>query len=115
MRDYIIEEYEQYKQCALQFDEDKFVNDVLKSFKDAKTYRHYVLLITCDLNEYYTTEEHAMFAKLGYYQQSIEDRFNNRFFIPEQKIGRAVEIVKQERMFATESKVNGVVDRKSVV
>lgn len=108
MRDYITETYEAYERCALQFDEEKFANDVLKSFMDAKTYHHYVLLITCDLNEYYTTEEHHTFEKNGYYQQPVQDRFDNRFFIPDKTMKQAVDQLKKEKMFVQETKVNNV-------
>lgn len=108
MKDYITEQYEQYKKRVLQFDEDKFTNDVLKSFIDAKTLRHYVLLITCDLNEYYSSDEHNIFEKDGYYQQPLPDRYNNRFFIPQENIDNAADILSFEKMRVEETRVNNV-------
>ena len=98
MKDYIADEVESYRKCVLQIDEEKFTNDVLKSFKDAKTYRHYVLLIPADLNEYYSPEEHNIFSKNGYYQQPIPDRFDNRFFIPPDNIKSMVDVLMDENM-----------------
>lgn len=108
MKEYVIEKYEQYKKCALQFDGDKFTNDVLRSFMDAKTPRHYVLLISCDLDEYYTSDEHNIFEKNGYYQQPLEDRYNNRFFIPQENIDNAARILSSEEMQVEETRVNDV-------
>lgn len=108
MKDYITEEYDKYKSCALQFDYEHFTNDVLKSFKEAKTYRHYVILITCHLDEYFTRDEQASFEKYGYYQQPIEERCNNRFFIPSETINQARDILVHEKMYVQETVVNGV-------
>lgn len=108
MKDYIVEEYERYKKCALQFDEESFMNDVLKSFMDAKTYHHYVLLVACDLNEYFSTNEHLTFERLGYYQQPIDERYSNRFFIPIETIKHAVNIVKDDNMCVEQIRLNEV-------
>lgn len=106
MKEYIIEEYERYKKEALMLNDVKFTNDVLKSFKDAKTHRHYVLLVPCNLDEYYTTEEHNIMSENGYYQQTNEGRYDNTFFIPNETIENAAEILRNENMFVEKTKVN---------
>ena len=98
MKDYILDELNEYRDCVNQLDEEKFTNDILKSFKDAKTYRHYVLLIPSDIDEYYSNEEHNSFKKNGYYQLMIENRYGNRFFIPNSNINKACDIIKKENM-----------------
>jgi len=98
MKDYILDELNEYKDCVNQLDEEKFTNDILKSFKDAKTYKHYVLLIPSDIDEYYSNEEHNSFKKNGYYQLMIENRYGNRFFIPNSNINKACDIIKKENM-----------------
>lgn len=98
MKDYILDELNEYKDCVNQLDEEKFTNDILKSFKDAKTYKHYVLLIPADMDEYYSNEEHNSFKKNGYYQLMIENRYGNRFFIPNTNINNACNIIKKENM-----------------
>lgn len=98
MRDYIIEELEAYNKLVNVFDEDTFANAVLKSFKDCKSYKHYVALIPSDIDEYYTQEEHTHFSKYGYYQQTMENRYDNRFFIPNANMKTAVDIIYNEGM-----------------
>lgn len=98
MKDYILDELNEYRDCVNQLDEEKFTNDILKSFKDAKTYKHYVLLIPSDIDEYYSNEEHNSFKKNGYYQMMIENRYGNRFFIPNSNINKACDIIKKENM-----------------
>lgn len=98
MRDYIIEELEAYNKLVNVFDEDTFTNAVLKSFKDCKSYKHYVALIPSDIDEYYTQEEHTHFSKYGYYQQTMENRYDNRFFIPNANMKTAVDIIYNEGM-----------------
>lgn len=108
MEDYIIEDFETYRKCALQFDDEKFTNDVLKSFKDSKSYKHYVILVPADLDEYYTQEEQNTFTKYGYYQQLLSERYNNRFFIPPDNIDKACDILKDEHMMVEKVRVQGV-------
>lgn len=98
MKDYILDELNEYRDCVNQLDEEKFTNDILKSFKDAKTYKHYVLLIPSDIDEYYSNEEHNSFKKNGYYQMMIENRYGNRLFIPNSNINKACDIIKKENM-----------------
>lgn len=98
MKDYILDELNEYRDCVNQLDAEKFTNDILKSFKDAKTYKHYVLLIPSDIDEYYSNEEHNSFKKNGYYQMMIENRYGNRFFIPNSNINKACDIIKKENM-----------------
>lgn len=98
MKDYILEDLEEYNKSIKILDEEHFTNDILKSFKDAKTYRHYVMLIPSNIDEYYDTEEHNSFRKYGYYQLMIENRYGNRFFIPFDSIPNACEILEKENM-----------------
>lgn len=108
MKDYIVDEIENYRKCVLQIDEDKFTNDVLKSFKDAKTYRHYVILIPAGLDEYYSLEEHNIFSKNGYYQQEIPHRFDNRFYIPPNNIKHMADVLVNEKMFVDIVQLKGL-------
>lgn len=114
MREYIQEDLDEYINCATQLDADKFMNDVLLSFKNAKTKRHYVTVIPADINEYYTTDEHNSFAKYGYYQQPLPERYSNRFFIPPQNIELASQLLKDENMVVEELKANFLVKIKVV-
>lgn len=98
MKDYILEDLEEYNNNVKVLDEEHFTNDILKSFKDAKTYRHYVMLIPSNIDEYYDTEEHNSFIKYGYYQLMIENRYGNRFFIPISSIDNACDILENEGM-----------------
>ena len=98
MKDYILDDLKEYNDCVNQLDEEKFTNDVLKSFKDAKTYKHYVMLIPSDIDEYYSNEEHASFRKNGYYQLMMENRYGNRFFIPLDNVNNVCEILEKEDM-----------------
>lgn len=98
MRQYIIEDFDAYQKCVSVFDEDMFTNAVLKSFKDSKTHKHYVILVVSNMDEYYTPEEQSSFSKYGYYQQPVENRYDNRFFIPPVSIDIAVSILKNESM-----------------
>lgn len=98
MKDYILEDFKEYIDCVNQFDEETFTNDVLKSFKDSKTYKHYVMLIPSDIDEYYSNEEHNNFRKYGYHQLIIENRYGNRFFIPSGNMKIACDILKDENM-----------------
>ena len=51
-----------------------------------------------DIDEYYTQEEHTHFSKYGYYQQTMENRYDNRFFIPNANMKTAVDIIYNEGM-----------------
>lgn len=108
MRDYIIEELESYNKLVNVFDEDTFANAVLKSFKDSKSFKHYVALIPSDIDEYYTVEEHANFSKYGYYQQPMENRYDNRFFIPNSNMDAAVNTIYNENMVLDNIKDNNL-------
>ena len=98
MKDYILDDLKEYNDCVNQLDEEKFTNDVLKSFKDSKTYKHYVMIIPSDINEYYSNEEHNSFRKNGYYQLMVENRYGNRFFIPFDTVETACNILEKENM-----------------
>lgn len=98
MKDYILEDLEEYNKSVKIFEEEHFTNDILKSFKDAKTYRHYVMLIPSNIDEYYNTEEHNSFRKYGYYQLMIENRYGNRFFVPMDTMNVACNILENEGM-----------------
>lgn len=98
MKEYILDDLKEYNNCVNELDEEKFTNDILKSFKDSKTYKHYVMLIPSDINEYYSPDEHNSFRKNGYYQLMIENRYGNRFFIPFDSIPNACDIIKKENM-----------------
>lgn len=98
MREYILDDLKEYNDCVNQLDEEKFTNDILKSFKDSKTYKHYVMLIQSDIDEYYSNEEHNSFRKNGYYQLMIDNRYGNRFFVPVTNIANACDIIKRENM-----------------
>lgn len=98
MKDYILDDFKEYNDCVKQLDEEKFTNDILKSFKDSKTYKHYVMLIPFDVDDYYSSDEHTSFKKYGYYQLMVENRYGNRFFIPLDNIKLACDILKNEKM-----------------
>ena len=98
MRDYILEEIDKHVNNTLQLDEDGFMNDVLKSFTDSKTPCHYVMVIPADMGEYYTSDELNKFEMRGYYQMPVDNRFNNRFFIPPQNMNKVIDMLKDEHM-----------------
>jgi hypothetical protein len=98
MRDYILADLEEYNNNVMILDEENLTNDILKSFKEAKSYKHYVMLIPSDMDEYYDTEEHNSFKKYGYYQLMIENRYGNRFFIPKPTIETVCNILQNENM-----------------
>lgn len=98
MRDYILEEIDKHVNNTLQLDEDNFMNDVLKSFIDSKTPCHYVMVIPADMGEYYTSDELNKFEMRGYYQMPVDNRFNNRFFIPPQNMNKVIDMLKNEHM-----------------
>lgn len=98
MRDYILEEIDKHVNNTLQLDENGFMNDVLKSFTDSKTPCHYVMVIPADMGEYYTSDELNKFEMRGYYQMPVDNRFNNRFFIPPQNMNKVIDMLKNEHM-----------------
>lgn len=98
MKDYILDDLNEYVKNVEAFEEEDFTNDVLKSFTDAKTSKHYVMLIPSNMDEYYSNEEHSKFRKNGYYQLMDDNRYNNRFFIPYGSIKLACDILEKEDM-----------------
>ena len=98
MRDYILEEIDKHVNNTLPLDENGFMNDVLKSFTDSKTPCHYVMVIPADMGEYYTSDELNKFEMRGYYQMPVDNRFNNRFFIPPQNMNKVIDMLKNEHM-----------------
>ena len=98
MREYILGELMEYNDCVAQLDEEALTNDVLKSFKDAKTYKHYILIVPSDIDEYYTNDEHFSFKKKGYYQLVDENRYSNRFFVPISNVDNVCDILAKEGM-----------------
>lgn len=98
MREYILGELMEYNDCVAQLDEEALTNDVLKSFKDAKTYKHYILIVPSDIDEYYTNDEHFSFKKKGYYQLADENRYSNRFFVPISNVDNVCDILAKEGM-----------------
>lgn len=98
MKQYIIEILGEYLKNTLIIDEKEFINKVFESFSKAHTIKHYVMLVPCDMDDYYSPEEQSNFSKYGYYQMIDENRFHNRFFIPKDNMLKACELLKNEGM-----------------
>jgi hypothetical protein len=98
MKQYIIEDLGEYLKNTLIIDEKEFINSVFDSFRKAHTTKHYVMLVPCDMDDYYSPEEQNSFSKYGYYQMIDENRFNNRFFMPKGNILKACELLENEEM-----------------
>lgn len=98
MKQYIIENLGEYLKNTLIIDEKEFINCVFDSFRKAHTTKHYVMLVPCDMDDYYSPEEQSSFSKYGYYQMIDENRFNNRFFMPKGNIFKACELLENEGM-----------------
>ena len=98
MKQYIIEDLGEYLKSTMIIDEKEFINSVFDSFRKAHTTKHYVMLVPCDMDDYYSPEEQNSFSKYGYYQMIDENRFNNRFFMPKGNILKACELLENEEM-----------------
>lgn len=98
MKEIITDELAEYHKYASGLDVDKFTNDVLKSFTDALSSKHYVILYPVDLDKYFTTEQHASFRKKGYYQYGPDERYNNVFYAVPKVVVEMVELLKVEDM-----------------
>lgn len=107
MKQFIIENLGEYFKNTMIIDEKEFINRVFESFCKANTTKHYVMLVPCDMDDYYSAEEQSSFSKYGYYQMIDENRFHNRFFIPKGNILKASELLENEEMVVdTVRKIN---------
>lgn len=98
IRKNILDYLDSYISFISYFDDEAFMHAVLKSFTDASSYKHYVIVVPCDINDYYTPTEHSMFTKVGFYQQEVEERYDNRIFVPSQNIDKVLSILKDGQM-----------------
>lgn len=80
MKNIIMRTLANYKELASTLDVSQFTNDVCNSFINAKSSKHYVILVPVDLDDTFNDEQHKSFEKHGYFQAVIPDRFNNMFF-----------------------------------
>ena len=115
MKQYIIEDLGEYLKNTLIIDEKEFINSVFDSFRKAHTTKHYVMLVPCDMDDYYSPEEQSSFSKYGYYQMMDENRFNNRFFMPKDNILKASELLEDEGMVVDTVRNNNLPSEVKVV
>jgi len=98
MKEIIADELAEYHKYANELDNDKFTNAVLKSFTDALSSKHYVILHPVNLDKYFNKEQHQSFNKVGYYQYGPDERFNNVFFATPTVVVKMADILKAEDM-----------------
>ena len=107
MKEYVTEVINGYIDCVKNsYNEEEFLKNVAESFTMAKSLKHYVLLKPIDFGEYFTPKEQKSFSNEGYYVPSDEDRFNNKFFAPEETIETMIETLQDEDMCTERVGVN---------
>ena len=93
MKDVILNDLAEYRNLATQLNKDLFVDAVYSSFKEAKTSKHYVVLMPVDLEDKFNAEQHKSFEKCGFYQIVNEEMYSNIFLVCDAVINDAVSLL----------------------
>ena len=94
MKNLITNNLAEYKKLATKLNNDVFVDLVFNSFKEAKSAKHYVVLMPVDLDDKFNAEQHKSFEKCGFYQILNEEMYSNIFLACDSVVNEMVLLLK---------------------
>ena len=93
---------DEYKENANKLNTDKFTELVCNSFIDARSMKHYVVLVVVDLDDTFNAEQHHSLEKQGFFQVQNQSTFNNVFFASEKVVKNMVALLTQSEGMAVD-------------